>query len=363
MRLTGAHRPRPDGRAPLAAAARWLTTPLLPEDYLGWVNPLWSAAQPCGRVEAVRAETRDSATLVIRPGRGWAPHRPGQWIRVGVEIDGARHWRSFSLSAPPRRDGRIMITVKATPGGLVSPHLVRRTAPGSLVRLGRPDGGFVLPLPRPRRALFVTAGSGITPVMAMLTDLAAAGMPTDAVLIHSAPTAEDVIFGGALRAMAARFPSLRLYERHTREDGRLTAADIAELCPDWADRPAWACGPPGLLADLTRHWEDHGVAAHLHTEHFQVLRHPGGTDGGGQVRFTVSGKVAETGGGTTLLEAGEAAGVLMPSGCRMGICRTCVTPLGAGTVRDVRTGELHDGQGQHVQTCVTTAVGPVDLHR
>ena len=84
----------------------WLTTPLLPEDYLGFVNPLWSTRELRGRVEAVQAETADAASLVIRPGRGWAGHRAGQYARVGVEIDGVRHWRSYSLSSPPeRRDG------------------------------------------------------------------------------------------------------------------------------------------------------------------------------------------------------------------------------------------------------------------
>ncbi|REE98081.1 ferredoxin reductase [Thermomonospora umbrina] len=352
-----------DAGAMLGAAARWLTTPLLPEDYLGWVNPLWSAAQLRGRVEAVRAETADSATLLIRPGRAWAPHRPGQWVRVGVDIGGVRHWRTFSLSSPPRRDGRITITVKAGPDGFVSSHLVRRTRPDTLVHLGLPDGRFVLPARLPRRALFVTAGSGVTPVMAMLAQLAAAGMTSDVVLIHSAPTRDDVIFGTALRAMAARFPTMRLHERHTREHGRLKAADIPELCEDWADRPTWACGPPGFLADLAEHWDTHGIGAALRQESFHPLRYAEDDGDGGRVRFTLSGKTAEAEGGTPLLETGEAAGVLMPSGCRMGICRSCLTPLGEGTVRDLRTGELTSGEGKYIQTCISTPVGPVELRR
>ncbi|REE99917.1 ferredoxin reductase [Thermomonospora umbrina] len=260
----------PRNASRLSAAARRLTTPLLPEDCLGMINPLWSTTRPRGRVEAVRAETADSATLVIRPGRGWPRHRPGQWARVGVEIDGALHWRAFSLSSPPRPNGRITITVKAAPDGFVSPHLVRHTPPGALVHLGLPHGEFVLPAVPPRRVLFVTAGSGIAPVMAMLAHLAAAGMRTDTLLIHTAPTRDDVIFRGALRAMAARFPKLRLYERHTREHGRLRAAEIPGLCADWARRPTWACAPPGLLADLTRHWDDHGIGTALRTERFQT---------------------------------------------------------------------------------------------
>src|SRR3954452_25333756 len=102
-------------------AATAVTTPLLPADYLQSVTPLWSTREPRGRVEAVLPETRDSATLWIRPGLGWAPHVPGQYVRVGVDIDGVRHWRTYSItSEPDRRDGRFSICVKAIPDGFVS---------------------------------------------------------------------------------------------------------------------------------------------------------------------------------------------------------------------------------------------------
>jgi len=105
----------------LLDAVAILTTPLLPDDYLGQLNPLWSTREPHGRVEAVVAETRDCVTLWLRPGRGWPAHVPGQYVRVGVDVDGVRHWRTYSLTSLPRRlDGRIAITVKRMPGGLVS---------------------------------------------------------------------------------------------------------------------------------------------------------------------------------------------------------------------------------------------------
>src|SRR6476620_5405029 len=136
-----------------------LTTPLLPDDYLGQLNPLWSAREPRGRVEAVVAETRDCVTLWLRPGRGWRDHVPGQYVRVGVDVDGVRHWRTYSLtSTPGRRDGRIAITVKRIPGGVVSEHLVRHARRGTLLRLAPPAGEFVLPEAVAHPLLFVTAG-------------------------------------------------------------------------------------------------------------------------------------------------------------------------------------------------------------
>ena len=123
--------------------ARQLTSPLLPEDYLGLVNPLWSTSELRGRVEAVRHEAPAAATLVIKPGRGWRSHRAGQWVKVGVDIGGVRHWRTFSLSSPPRPDGRITVTVKAGPDGFVSAYLVNEIRPGAIVPRGAAEGEFV----------------------------------------------------------------------------------------------------------------------------------------------------------------------------------------------------------------------------
>jgi Flavodoxin reductases (ferredoxin-NADPH reductases) family 1 len=369
----------------LTGAARWLTTPLLPEDYLGLFDPLWSTTELRGRVEAVRPETADAATLVIRPGRGWRPHRAGQWIRIGVDVDGRRHWRTYSLSSPPgRADGLITITVKAVPGGRVSRHLVRGTPPGTIVGLDLPQGDFVLPDPVPSRLLFLTAGSGITPVMAILEDLLSGARPggpcpagghavpghavlgravpgravPDIVLVHSAPTARDVIFGARLRDLAARIPQLRLHERHTRTAGRFRPAELDRLCPDWAERDTWACGPAGMLDEIIAHWA--GREDRLRVERFRTaVAAPAA--GEGLVRFTRSGREVAADDVTPLLTVGEDAGILMPSGCRAGICHGCLVPLRSGRVRDLRTGRVHGEDGDLIQTCVSAAAGTVEI--
>lgn len=82
--------------------AEMVTTPLLPADYLDLINPLRAGADLRGRIVDVRRETADAVTLVIRPGRGWRGHVPGQYIRIGVDVDGVRQWRAYSLTCPPR---------------------------------------------------------------------------------------------------------------------------------------------------------------------------------------------------------------------------------------------------------------------
>lgn len=336
-----------------------VTTPLLPSDYLDLVSPLRAGADLCGRIEAVHPETGDAATVVIRPGRGWRGHTAGQYVRIGVDVDGVRLWRAYSLTSPTnRRDGRVTITVKAVPDGKVSNHLVRRAQPGTLIRLDQPTGDFVLPQVKPAKVLYLTAGSGITPVMAMLRDTEF----DDVVMVHCAPRPQDVIFRKELHGLAAD-KRLRLIEVHTDTDGKLDIARLDALVPDWAERETWACGPAGLLDAAEEHWTEQGVKERLHTERFRPGIVVAGGDGGA-VTFSATGKTIDADGATPLLDIGEEAGVLMPSGCRMGICFGCVTPLKAGAVRDLRTGEITEAEpGVLIQTCVSAAAGPCDIER
>lgn len=333
-----------------------LTTPLLPEDYLGLVNPLWSTTGLRGKVVGRREETARATTLRIRPGRGWTPHLAGQYVRIGVDVNGIRQWRTYTLTSP-EGSRELAITVQAQPGGTVSPYLAHEMPVGTIVHLEPPAGDFVLPGPTPTRLLMITGGSGITPAMAMLRTLAAEGSLPDVVMLHSAPTREQVIFRDELYDLAARHPRLRLVERHTDTDGLLDLADLDTICPDWAERESYVCGPAGLLDAAEAHWT--AQPDRLHVERFTPpARATGGT--GGTVAFGDNAPVS-VGGDTSLLEAGEAAGLTLPSGCRMGICFGCVLPLRDGQVRDLRTGDVHGEPGDLVQTCISGASGAACL--
>ncbi|HEX4466764.1 MAG TPA: FAD-binding oxidoreductase, partial [Solirubrobacteraceae bacterium] len=127
---------------------RSFTSPLLPDDYLELVNPLWSTRELRGRIERIERETPEAATVTIKPGWEWPGHNPGQYLRLGIEVDGIHHWRAYSLTSDPRReDGCISITPKLVDGGKVSPFLFGGVRPGAIVRLGGVEGTFVLPDP------------------------------------------------------------------------------------------------------------------------------------------------------------------------------------------------------------------------
>src|SRR5271163_5161550 len=198
------------------------TTPLLPDDYLKLLNPLWSARELRGVVVHVQPETEDSATVQIKPGWGFSGnYLPGQYVGIGLRIDGRWHWRSYSLTSIPQRDNKnITITVKATPEGFLSTHLVNGVKPGTVVRLAAPRGDFALPNPAPAKLLFVTAGSGVTPVIAMLRSLRQRGESPDIVHVHSAHSAGDVIFHDELRALERTQRDYRLHLQLTADMGK-----------------------------------------------------------------------------------------------------------------------------------------------
>lgn len=346
-----------DGARKVAHA---LASPLVPADYLDLIDPMRAGADLRGRIVSITPETADAATITIRPGRGWAGHRPGQYIRIGIDVDGVRHWRAYSLTQrADTSDGLISITTKAIPDGKVSNQLVRATTPGTLVMLDQATGDFTLPETLPAKALFLTAGSGITPVIGMLRNHL--GELTDVAHIHCAPTDSDVIFRDELREYAAA-SRLTLHENHDDVAGIFDLASLDALVPDWREREVWVCGPTGLLDAAESHWETAGLADQLTVERFRPsVVEPGE---GGTVTFAKTKVTLEADGGTPILDAGEAAGVLMPSGCRMGICFGCVVTMREGAVRDLRSGEItsgEDGENVKIQTCVTAVAGRCDI--
>jgi ferredoxin-NADP reductase len=341
-------------------AAR-MTTPLLPDDYLHMLNPLWTAREIRGKVVEVIPETEDAATLVIKTGWGFAAdYQPGQYVGIGIDLHGRWHWRSYSISSDPSDDrpqdpaGTISITVKAMPEGFLSEHLVRGLEPGTIVRLALPQGDFVLPDPPPAKVLFWTGGSGITPVMSMLRTLHRRGTVPDVVHIHSAPNRSQAIFREERLRLAETNPTLRTVENFDDEHGILGVDRLEEVCPDWRERQTWVCGPAPMLDAAEKHWQQARHGKSLHIERFSTKLSESAE--GGHVTYALSGKEVDVDGATTILEAGEAQGINMPFGCRMGICHTCVVPLRKGLVKDLRNGDEYE-ENQGVQTCITAAAG------
>jgi ferredoxin-NADP reductase len=350
----------------LLGVAATLTTPLVPGDFLELVNPMWSPRELRGQITAIRPETADASTIVIRPSARWLGHWPGQYLRIGAEINGIRHWRAYTLTSDPDHpQGLLSITVKHVPEGKMSPFFTRFAEPGSIVYLGAAEGAFRLPHPLPEKLLMISAGSGISPIWSMVRNLAAQREePSDVRHIHCCRDADDFIFGDTLRHLDARWPGYELREHHSNTQGRIIPADLDDFCPDWRERSTLLSGPADMLDSFSEHWKAEGDPEKLATERYQpVIGGDAAVDpgSGGTIRFRVTGFDAVSDGKTPILVAGEQAGAKLRYGCRMGVCHTCICRLEAGKVRDLRTGREHGEPGKMVRTCINAPEGHVEL--
>lgn len=330
-------------------------------DLLAQVQPLWSLDRVKARVECVIDETADTRTFVLRPNRLWRGHSAGQHVGIELEIDGVRHQRSYTVSAAPGAQ-TLAITVKRQPGGKVSNALHDRVRAGDVLTLSEARGEFVLP-DDAQPLLMLSAGSGITPLMSMLRALDARGATLDIDFVHQCRTPADAIFATELRELAARHAGLRLHLHYSQEQGRLDAAGIAMLVPDYAQRLTLMCGPEAFMDMIEAHWREQNLAASLRKEYFarRLVASAPAADIDAQIGCTRSERRFDSRGKASLLEEAEAAGLRPQHGCRIGICHSCKCKKISGTVQNLLTGEISSEPEQMIQLCVSAARSDLTL--
>ena len=252
--LGGAKRPRKTCRRPnpgstcLRGLAARATTPLLPDDYLKMLNPLWSARELRGEIVDVRPETADSATVTIKPGWGFSAQVPAGPIRRNRTAD--RRPMALALVFvdvdPEARQQEHHHHREGHPRGLSVDPPGQRCQTGNHRAAGVPQGRLRAARPGAGKDPVRQAGSGITPVMAMLRTLKSRGQQADIVHIHSAPSADEVIFHDELRELEKDPAGLSTPPAAHRN---VTATSISTISPtSWptggSARPGRAVRPP-----------------------------------------------------------------------------------------------------------------------
>ena len=340
-----------------------------------WMRELdsrWSLTETRARVVEIIRETHDVMTFVLAPNRRWRGHEAGQFVPVEVEVDGVRTTRCYSLSSAPG-DDRLHITVKRVPGGRVSAWMHEHLSRGDVVTLGEAAGELCLaPASGPQRLLLLSGGSGVTPLMSILRELAARDAIGDVVFVHAARSRRDVIFERDLSELAARHKGLRVVfvlEDDAAGGGRLDGAKLAALVPDLAERETKLCGPSGMMDALSMFYRNQGLAHLLQMERFgppaRVSQSLSDTPERAPAKLSLtllqSERVVSIDAGGTMLEQLERAGERPANGCRMGICNTCLCRKRSGVTEDITTGVLSEEPDQDIRLCVSRARTNVSL--
>ncbi|HKS47528.1 MAG TPA: hybrid-cluster NAD(P)-dependent oxidoreductase [Amycolatopsis sp.] len=281
-------------------------------------------------------------------------HDPGQFVTLTLDIDGAAVERCYTISSAPTRPFQLAITVKRVPGGLVSNWLHDNLRPGRTVGVRGPLGRFSWAHHPAPKYLFLSGGSGITPLMTMTRTMYDLGYPADVEFVHCARTPGDIIFRGELELIAATSPRIRVThvcekdsatESWTGHRGRLTTDMLRQIAPDLLEREIFICGPAPYLSAVRTMVSDLGFDLdHFHQESFDFAAptvsdiddgRPAGSpeqDDGFTVEFTRSGRTIPCERGSTVLAAAMRAGVSLPVSCGEGLCGTCKTTLVSGSV-------------------------------
>jgi ferredoxin-NADP reductase/MOSC domain-containing protein YiiM len=322
--------------------------------------PAWAGFH-AARVVARRRESTTVWTFVFEVEPAGRPiGLPGQFVTLRLRApNGAAVLRSYSLSGPAEA-GRWQVSVKREELGVGSRLLTDSIHVGDHVELAAPRGGFLL-APSDRAVALVSAGIGVTPVLAMLESLVAASDSRPVWWLHGARNGREHPFAARARTLLSTLPDGHRHIRYSRPEaddrvgfdydaaGRLTAEVVdKEGVPRDADY--YLCGPAEFLSEMQAGLVTFGVLpSRIHVELFVAApaqrpgvvptprRAPHPPDGpaatGPLVSFARSGVSAAHGPGyASLLELAEACDVPVRWSCRTGVCHSCETRLLAGDV-------------------------------
>lgn len=357
--------------APAGGLLQRLLQPILSvETFDFWasrLNRTWRWQTPMARIEGREPASANAVTLLLKPNAHWAGHVAGQHLSLTAEVDGRRITRSYSPCDAPRPDRRIPLTVQRVDGGKLSTWLCEHARIGEVVEL-RPAFGAMTPaiLP-PAPLLLLAAGSGITPMMAIVRALAAQGMPQPVTLLYWTRTRAQRCFVQALRTIASAHAHFRVSfvltgeaaQQADESTGRIGTGTLLDQVSGLAQRQVYACGGSGFV-DQAHALLTHRVAG-LQSESFTPALPRRDDAGTATVRLAVSGRTIHVARGVPLLAALEAQGVSPPYGCRMGICNTCRCEKLSGSTRDLLSGERHDASAAALKLCQHGAAGDLVL--
>lgn len=344
----------------------------------------WTAA-PWDDREALECamvipETGDCATIAFRaPSGAWFDYQPGQFLTFDLPLPGGTIQRTYTISSSPSRPLSISITVKAQPGSVGTRWLIDHLKPGMRLRAHGPAGQFTFLRHPSRKYLFISAGSGITPMMSMTTWAWDSGEMPDIAFVHAARKPSDIIFRRRLEQFASRVPGLQL--RFTVEEvdpfavwsgyrGRLSQIMLGLMAPDYLEREVFCCGPEPFMKSVREMLVSLGFdMAHYHEESFaapaleEIPVEAAAPSGAAEIAFSASGLTVPCDGSETILAIARRAGLNIPSSCNFGLCGTCKVQKTAGEVVMVHNGGISEDEVAEglILACCSRPQGKVEI--
>jgi ferredoxin-NADP reductase len=344
----------------------------------------WTDAEPL-ECCAVVPEAPDVATIsFVAPSGAWFRYRPGQFLTLELPVPGGAVWRTYTLSSSPSRPLGVSITVKAQAASVGTRWMLDRLRPGMRLRAKGPAGIFTIPTRGKGKYLFISAGTGVTPSLAMTNYLYDRGTDIDVVLVSCARRPAEIIGRRRLELMASRVPEIKLhfiveqddpYDVWTGYRGRLNQIMLGLIASDYLEREVYCCGPEPFMQavrdmlialgfDMARYnQESFAVAVETEADAPELNDFVPDEGRSAEIVFAGSGVTAAVSETETVLQAAKAAGLNIPNGCNFGVCGTCKVHKIAGEVHMVHNGGIsaEDIDAGYILACCSRPIGRVEV--
>ena len=347
----------------------------------------WRDRQHMLECTSAVAEAADVMTFTFRSDKpAWFRYLPGQFVTLELPVSAEPVMRTYTLSSSPSRPLSVAVTVKAQPGSIGTRWMFDNLKPGMMLKAFGPLGDFSFVRHPGEKYLFISAGSGVTPMMSMTRWMADCAPETDVTFISCARRPDDLLFRTELEVLARQMPRLNLgflVEGHEARHGwhglrgRIDAAKLPMLAPDFMERTVFCCGPEPFMGNVRTMLESAGFdMAGYHQESFQPAAAPAAEElairagpaadagaGAAWVTFTMSGKEATAVPGQTILQTARANGVRIGAACEGGICGTCRVMKIAGDVEMNHNGGILDDEIEegYILACCSRPTSDVQI--
>lgn len=272
--------------------------------------------------------------------------KAGQFINLGVEIDGKMEFRAYSLSSLSG-DDCLQLTIKRVEGGKVSNYIIDKLLIGDTVQALSPTGDFncidhpPIEVNGRKKALLISAGCGITPVFAMAKEWLGNDAGVDIEFLHIARSKPETIYFDLLETYHSVYPdfNLKLLLKNRGEtlypEGRLNTEWLKQLVPDFKQRTVYLCGPNQFMLDVQSYLSELGFdMANFFQESFTPAASEEAevSDETASVSVPDFAQTIDAQKGQVLADVLEGAGLPLIVACRSGICGSCKCKVRKGNV-------------------------------
>ncbi|KMK65207.1 hybrid-cluster NAD(P)-dependent oxidoreductase [Puniceibacterium sp. IMCC21224] len=347
-------------------------------------SPIWKDDEHLECVQTI-PEAPDTMSFVFRPPSGSRfLYKAGQFLTLDLPVPGGNVQRTYTISSNPAATSYVSVTIKAQKGSIASRWMLDHLKPGMRIKVYGPTGLFHLPPQPDDKYLFISAGSGVTPMMSMTAFLWERGEDPDVSFISCARRPSELIFRRRLEHMASRVQGLKLhfvvaqddpYDAWTGYRGRFNQLMLGLMAPDYLDREVYCCGPESFMDSVRDMLNSLGYdMAKYHQESFAA---PAETKAEltdfddvvpqetvfAELVFARSGKTVQCHETDTVLAVAKGAGLNIPSGCTFGVCGTCKVRKVSGEAHMVHNGGISDDDiaDGYILACCSNPIGRLEV--